>query len=148
MLAVGMALVMGATVALAAERQVPATAAEVQLSFAPIVRRVAPAVVNVYATRTVARQVSPFFSDPFFRQFFGDGFGRPGARVERSLGSGVIIDAGGLIVTNFHVIAQADEVKVALSDKREFAADIILKDQRSDLAMLRWRGRWGRTVCS
>ena len=102
----------------------PASAAEMQLSFAPIVKRVAPAVVNVYASRTVRQAVSPFFSDPFFRQFFGDAFGgEPSTRVQRSLGSGVVISPDGLIVTNFHVIAQADEVKVALADKREFAAD-------------------------
>ncbi len=119
----------------------PASSAEVQLSFAPIVKRVAPAVVNVYASRTIRQSVSPFFSDPFFRQFFGDQFGgAPSSRVQQSLGSGVIIDPSGLVVTNFHVIAQADEVKVALSDKREFPADIILKDQRSDLAVLRIRG--------
>jgi Do/DeqQ family serine protease len=88
----------------------------------------------------VEQQVSPFFSDPFFRRFFGDMGGQPNQRVQRSLGSGVIIDPSGLIVTNFHVIASADEVKVALSDKREFTADIVLKDQRSDLAVLRISG--------
>ncbi len=124
----------------AQDRQVPANDGEVQFSFAPVVKRVAPAVVNVYASRTVARQVSPFFSDPFFRQFFGG----QGARVERSLGSGVIIDASGLVVTNFHVIAQADEVKVALADKRELPADIVLKDERSDLAVLRLQGGDGK----
>ncbi|MCR4282532.1 MAG: trypsin-like peptidase domain-containing protein, partial [Bauldia sp.] len=127
--------------AFAAERQVPASVAEVQLSFAPIVKRVAPAVVNVYASRTIRQTASPFFSDPFFRQFFGDAFGGgTSQRVQRSLGSGVIISADGLIVTNFHVIAQADEVKVALSDKREFPAKIVLKDERSDLAVLRIEG--------
>ncbi|HVY19002.1 MAG TPA: Do family serine endopeptidase [Bauldia sp.] len=128
----------------AAERQVPATAGEMQLSFAPVVKRVSPAVVNVYASRTIQQQTSPFFSDPFFRQFFGDPFGgQTSTRVQRSLGSGVIIGADGLIVTNFHVIAQADEVKVALSDKREFAADIVLKDERSDLAVLKIKGNFG-----
>ncbi len=128
----------------AAERQVPASAGEMQLSFAPVVKRVSPAVVNVYASRTIQQQVSPFFSDPFFRQFFGDPFGgQTNTRVQRSLGSGVIISADGLIVTNFHVIAQADEVKVALSDKREFAADIVLKDERSDLAVLKIKGNAG-----
>jgi Do/DeqQ family serine protease len=124
----------------ASQRQVPASPEQVQLSFAPIVKRVAPAVVNVYASRTVAPQTSPFFADPFFRQFFGS----PQARVERSLGSGVIIDAGGLVVTNFHVIELADEVKVALADKRELAADIVLKDVRSDLAVLRIREPAGK----
>jgi Do/DeqQ family serine protease len=124
----------------AAQRVVPATPEQIQLSFAAVVKRVAPAVVNVYASRTVAPQTSPFFADPFFRQFFGS----PQARVERSLGSGVIIDPGGLIVTNFHVIGEADEVKVALADRRELAADIVLKDERSDLAVLRVRDAGGR----
>ena len=131
----------GAGPATAAERQVPENAPQMQLSFAPIVKRVAPAVVNVYATRMIRQSVSPLFADPFFRQLFGDPFGgSPSTRRESSLGSGVIINGSGLIVTNFHVIAQADEVKVALSDKREFPADIILKDERSDLAVLRIKG--------
>ncbi len=135
-------LVVLAGEAAAAEQQVPASAPQMQLSFAPIVKRVAPAVVNVYATRMIRQSVSPLFSDPFFRQLFGDPFGggQTSTRRESSLGSGVIINGSGLIVTNFHVIAQADEVKVALSDKREFPADIILKDERSDLAVLRIRG--------
>jgi Do/DeqQ family serine protease len=132
---VGMVVTGGA---FAAERQPPDSAGEVQLSFAPIVKRVAPAVVNVYASRTVQQSVSPFFSDPFFRQFFGGQFGgSTRQRVERSLGSGVIVDPSGMIVTNFHVIAQADQVKVALADKRELPATIILKDERSDLAVLK-----------
>ena len=131
------------TGALAAERQVPDNSAAVQLSFAPVVKRVAPAVVNVYASRVVEQQASPFFADPFFRRFFGDLGGQPNQRVQRSLGSGVIIDPSGLIVTNYHVIASADQVKVALSDKREFTAEIVLKDQRSDLAVLRIKGAGG-----
>ncbi len=127
--------------AIAAERQVPDNSAAVQLSFAPVVKKVAPAVVNVYASRVVEQQASPFFADPFFRRFFGDlGGGQPSQRVQRSLGSGVIIDPSGLIVTNFHVIEHADQVKVALSDKREFPADIVLKDPRSDLAVLKISG--------
>jgi Do/DeqQ family serine protease len=133
-----MAIALACAPAAAEERQAPASAAEVQLSFAPIVKRVAPAVVNVYASRTVQQRVSPFFNDPFFRQFFGDQFGgRPSQRIQQSLGSGVVIDAAGLIVTNFHVIENADEVKVALADRREFPAEIILKDERSDIAILR-----------
>jgi Do/DeqQ family serine protease len=119
----------------AQERRVPESLGQLQLSFAPIVQRAAPAVVNVYAARVVQNR-NPFFDDPFFRQFFGGG-GMPREQVQRSLGSGVIIDPSGLIVTNFHVIKDADEVKVALSDKREFDATIVLKDQRSDLAVLR-----------
>jgi len=119
--------------ALAQERQVPGSLAQLQYSFAPIVQRVAPAVVNVYATHVVESQ-NPFMADPFFRQFFG---GSPSKQVERSLGSGVIVDPAGLVVTNFHVIRDASQVKVALADKREFDADVVLKDPRSDLAVLR-----------
>jgi Do/DeqQ family serine protease len=122
--------------ALAQQRQVPASAGQVELSFAPVVKRVAPAVVNVYAARIVANN-NPFLADPFFRQFFG---AIPREQVERSLGSGVIVDPVGLVVTNFHVIEGASQVKVALADKREFEADIVLKDQRSDLAVLRIKG--------
>ena len=130
--------------ALAVERQVPDSAAEMKLSFAPIVKRVAPAVVNVYASRTVEQRTSPFFSDPFFRRFFGDrGIGPRSQRVQRSLGSGVIIDPSGILVTNNHVIANADEIKVTLSDRREFDCDIILKDERTDLAVLQIRGGEG-----
>src|ERR1700722_15286605 len=117
--------------------QVQDSPSQLQLSFAPVVKRVAPAVVNVYATHVVENN-NPFMADPFFRQFFGGGM--PREHVERSLGSGVIVDPAGLIVTNYHVIEGASEVKVALSDKREFDADIMLKDQRSDLAVLRLKG--------
>src|SRR5215469_8816075 len=118
---------------LAQQRQVPTSAGQLELSFAPVVKRVAPAVVNVYAARIVANN-NPFLADPFFRQFFG---AVPREQVERALGSGVILDSAGLIVTNYHVIEGASQVKVALADKREFEADIVLKDQRSDLAVLR-----------
>jgi Do/DeqQ family serine protease len=119
------------------DRQVPSSLGQLQLSYAPIVKRVAPAVVNVYAAHVVENR-NPFMADPFFRQFFGGGM--PQELVQRSLGSGVIVDPSGLIVTNYHVIADASEVKVALSDKREFGAEIVLKDQRSDLAVLRLKG--------
>jgi Do/DeqQ family serine protease len=119
------------------ERRVP-SANELRLSYAPVVQRAAPAVVNVYAAKMVAVR-NPLFDDPIFRRFFGvpDGRGGPGEQVQRSLGSGVIVDPSGLVVTNNHVIEGADQVKVSLSDKREFEAEIVLKDSRSDLAVLR-----------
>jgi Do/DeqQ family serine protease len=144
LLGVAAFLVASAGLGTAQERQVPASAAEITLSFAPIVKRVAPAVVNVYASRTVKQRVSPFFNDPFFRRFFGDmGAGPSRQRVQRSLGSGVIIDASGIMVTNNHVIENADEIKVTLSDRREFDCDIILKDERTDLAVLQIKGGEG-----
>ena len=120
--------------AAAQERRVP-TAAELRLSYAPVVQRVSPAVVNVYAAKVVVNR-NPLFDDPIFRRFFGVP-GDGGRQVQRSLGSGVIVDPSGLVVTNVHVIEGADEVKVALADKREFEAEIVLKDKRSDLAVLR-----------
>jgi Do/DeqQ family serine protease len=118
----------------AQERRVPNSLNEVRLSFAPVVQRAAPAVVNVYAAKTVAVQ-NPLFDDPIFRRFFGAPGG--GNQVQRSLGSGVLVDPLGLVVTNNHVIEGADQVKVSLADKREFEAELVLKDARSDLAVLR-----------
>jgi Do/DeqQ family serine protease len=139
-IAASLIVALGASV-LAAERQVPESGAQVKLSFAPIVKRVAPAVVNVHASRVVERRISPIFSDPFFRRFFGDrgGSGQRSQRIKRSLGSGVIIDSSGILITNNHVIAKADEIKVTLADRREFECDIILKDERTDLAILKIR---------
>ncbi len=136
------ALVAASADASAQERRVPASPGEVRLSYAPVVQRAAPAVVNVYAARAVATTRNPFLDDPIFRRFFGvpDG-GAPSEQLQRSLGSGVIVDAGGLVVTNNHVIEGATEVKVSLADKRELEADIVLKDQRSDLAVLRIRSQ-------
>jgi Do/DeqQ family serine protease len=120
----------------AQDARVPSSPGEIKLSFAPVVKRVTPAVVNVYAARVVENRV-PLFDDPIFRRFFGGGSGGPREQVQRSLGSGVIVDASGLVVTNNHVIENADQIKVALADKREFDADLVLKDARSDLAVLR-----------
>jgi Do/DeqQ family serine protease len=114
-------------------KQVPESTAEMQLSFSPLVRKTAPAVVNVYADK----RVTPFYSgDPFFDQFFNQQMPNRGQR-QSSLGSGVIVSSDGLIITNNHVIANADVIRVALSDGREFAAKIVLKDDRLDLAVLR-----------
>ena len=136
--ALALLALLGAAPALAQTTAVPESKGQVQYSFAPVVRQVAPAVVNVYASRKVEQQVNPLFADPMFRQFFGGG-AEPPARVQSSLGSGTIVDPSGIIVTNHHVIKDATEVKVALHDKREFEADIVLKDERTDLAVIRIR---------
>jgi Do/DeqQ family serine protease len=128
-----------ADVAPAQERVVP-TPDQLRLSYAPVVKRVAPAVVNVYAAKAVVARNNPLFEDPLFRRFFGNPGGPgPGGQMQRSLGSGVIVEQSGLVVTNNHVIEGADQIKISLADKREFEADVVLKDPRSDLAVLRMR---------
>ena len=113
-----------------AVRQVPSSQAEVQLSYAPVVKRTAPAVVNIFTSRTV-RQRRSFFDDMF-------GMGRaPRERVENSLGSGVIVRSNGTIVTNAHVIKGADELKVVFGDRREFEASVIAQDDEIDIAILK-----------
>src|SRR5271165_2813910 len=131
-------VLLAASPAMSQDRRVPASPAEIKLSYAPIVQRVQPAVVNVYAAKMV-QDHNPLFDDPIFRRFFGVPGQQP-EQMQRSLGSGVMVDPTGLVVTNVHVIEGADEVKVSLSDKREFEAEIVLKDPRSDLAILRLKG--------
>src|SRR5579871_92047 len=130
-LVAGSFAILAAAPTVAQDVRVPSSAGEIRLSFAPVVKRVAPSVVNVYAARVVENV--PMFDDPIFRRFFGGGR----EQVQRSLGSGVIVDPTGLVMTNYHVIENADQVKVSLADKREFEADIVLKDQHADLAVLR-----------
>lgn len=117
-------------------KKTPSSQGEITLSFAPVVKKTAPAVVNVY-TRKVTQRRSLFFDDPFFRRFFGDdAFGMPRKKVQRSLGSGVIVDPSGIVVTNHHVIKNGDQIKVSLADGREFDAGLILRDKKTDLAVL------------
>ena len=123
--------------AAAQTRAVPETREQVLLSFAPVVKRVAPAVVNVTTKRVQRASPSPFANDPVFRRFFGDQFPGMGEKVQNSLGSGVIVDASGIIVTNFHVIRGAEEIVVGLADRREFEASVLRADERTDLAILR-----------
>lgn len=121
------------------EAQIPTSREQVQLSFAPVVKRVSPAVVNIYTKRVVERAYNPFASDPFFSRFFGNGaFGnRIRREAENSLGSGVIINEDGMIVTNAHVIKGATEITAVLNDGRELSAEVALTDEASDLALLR-----------
>jgi Do/DeqQ family serine protease len=133
-----------ASPALAQQRTTPDNRQQITLSFAPVVQRTSSSVVNVYGVRVEKRQQNPFMDDPFFRRFFGDGgFGVPKDRVQQSLGSGVVVDTAGLVVTNNHVIEGMTEVKVSLADKREFEAEIVLRDPRTDLAVLRLKNATG-----
>ena len=126
--------------AVSSRADAPKTIAEMKASFAPIVKKATPAVVNVYAARVQKGVRNPLLDDPVFQHFFGLDGGQAPDRVQRSTGSGVIVDPDGLVVTNQHVIEGMTDVKVALSDKREFDADIVLRDPKTDLAVLRLRG--------
>jgi Do/DeqQ family serine protease len=120
-----------------AETRVPRVPAEITLGFAPLVRETAPAVVNIYARQvTQSRRQNPFTDDPFFERFF-EGFGAPEPRVQNSLGSGVILSADGIIVSNYHVVGTATDIRVVLNDRREYSAHVLLGDRDSDLAILR-----------
>lgn len=105
-------------------------------AMASIVEAVKPAVVNISTVKTV-RLRDPFFDDPFFRRFFGEPFGMPRERKQSGLGSGVIVDPSGYILTNNHVIRGADEIKVTLLDKREFKGKVIGTDPKTDLAVVK-----------
>ena len=124
-----------------AQRAVLEAREQVMLSFAPLVKKASPAVVNIFTRKAVQQRgpSSPLFNDPFFRRFFGESFDRiqPRENVENSLGSGVIVRPDGLIVTNFHVIEGADSIRVVLSDRREFDAEILREDEQTDLAILK-----------
>src|ERR1700677_3367654 len=137
-LAVAMCLGFAPAEAQTVQKIVPTDPGEVHLSFAPVVKKARPAVVNVYASRVETMPRNPLFDDPVFRQLFG-GQGA-NSRTAQSLGSGVIVDPSGLVVTNHHVIEGMTDVKVALSDRREYEADIVLRDPRTDLAVLKLKG--------
>jgi len=118
-------------------RELPQSATQVRLSFAPIVDRTAPAVVNVYSRRIVRERVNSF-DEEFLRMFGGpEGLGLSRERVQQSLGSGVIVRPDGIVVTNNHVIAGGDKLTVVLADRRELDAELVLADAQSDLAVLR-----------
>lgn len=132
-------------------KAVPSSKGEVDLSFAPVVKRAAPSVVNVYASHVEQRGSSRSAMDEFMRRFFGEqgsgrGQGMPGERAQKSLGSGVIVDESGLVITNNHVIDNMNEVRVSLSDRREFEASIVLRDPRTDLAVIKIKSPAGGLV--
>ncbi len=134
-LAVFLAVVFAATAL--AETRVPASELEVRLSYAPVVKSVVPSVVNIYAKRIVQANASPFANDPFFSQFLDM---QTRSRLQNSLGSGVILGDGGFVVSNFHVVGNATDIRVVLADRREFDAELVLADQQTDLAVLRLTG--------
>jgi len=115
---------------------VPKSETEIKLSFVPLVKQAAPAVVNIYAKRIIEERRSPFSRDPFFRDFFRN-FGQLQPRVQNSLGSGVILSADGYVVSNYHVVGGATDIRVVLNDGREISGNVILSDQESDLAVLK-----------
>jgi Do/DeqQ family serine protease len=136
-IAAASAVLLTMAVSTAQNRVVPQSREDIQLSFAPVVRASAPAVVNVYGARVQRRASGSLMVDEFFREFFGRGGGPvPRERIQRSLGSGVVVDRN-LVVTNNHVIEGMTEVKISFADKREFDAEIVLADPRSDLAVLK-----------
>ncbi|WP_417722187.1 trypsin-like peptidase domain-containing protein [Salipiger sp.] len=120
-----------------AETRVPASQAEMSLSFVPLVKQATPAVVNIYARRVVQSR-SPFAGDPLFGRLFRDPGGRP--QVQNSLGSGVILSADGYVVSNYHVVGQATDIRVVLNNGAEFRADVLLGDEEADLAILKLDG--------
>ena len=118
---------------------VPKSQPEIALSFAPVVKEAAPAVVNIYATVVVQTRAHPFAGDPLFELFF-EGMGESRPRMESSLGSGVIVRPDGLVVSNYHVVGDATDIRVELSDRRQFKARVLLADKDSDLAVLQLEG--------
>lgn len=118
------------------EVKTPESQAEISLSFVPLVKEAAPAVVNIFANRVVQQSESPFRGNPMFEDMFR-GFGTTRPRVQNSLGSGVILSDDGIVVSNYHVVGMATEIRVVLTDRREFKAEVLLADQDSDLAILK-----------
>ena len=117
-------------------QQVPQSQAQMQLSFVPLVKQATPAVVNIYAKIMREPRRTPLQRDPFFERFFRDSFSEK-PRVQNSLGSGVILSADGIVVSNYHVVGMATEIRVVLNDRREFSARVLLSDKDADLAILK-----------
>jgi serine protease Do len=156
MIAVGVGTLAGSWAAIRTGKRIPifmaaqvasgASRVSFEDGFAPVAKAAIPAVVNVSSSKVIRSPTgsnsSPFFSDPFFRQFFGNGLPKnfqvpPSAGRQHSLGSGVIVNADGYILTNNHVVDGATDIKVLLGDKREFQARVIGTDSRTDIAVLK-----------
>jgi serine protease Do len=128
--------------AFALRRVAPNSPSQVQLSFSPIVKMAAPAVVNIYTKRRVQVRspTAAFYDDPVLRRFMGQDLSQMGQtqeRVVQSLGSGVIVHENGIAVTSSHVVEGSDEIIAVLNDKREYPAQIVFLDKDSDLAVLK-----------
>lgn len=123
------------------EREIPTNNPNTIKSYNSAIEQAKKSVVNISTQKKISNQMAnhPFFNDPFFQQFFGDLYqNMPKDRVERTLGSGVIISSDGYIITNNHVIDGADKIFISLpNNKKEFEAKIIGKDPRSDLAVIK-----------
>lgn len=104
---------------------------------AAAVQKTGPAVVRINSSRTVRSQVPSIFSDPFFRQFFGNAPAQPRTRVEQGTGSGFILKADGLVLTNAHVVNEADTVTVTLKDGRSFNGRVLGQDPLTDVAVVK-----------
>ena len=133
--ALALVLAFSAPLAARAEVSVPQSQQQIRLSFAPVVKRVASAVVNIRIRAPQQQAQNPLYADPFYRRFFGqdEGQQRPD---NGAVGSGVILRENGLVVTNHHVVKSGGTIDVILNDKRTFTAKLLLSDERTDLAVL------------